>query len=487
MTCILQADLTLLDGRLEQGVVVHVGREGRITKIVRDDRSLGGAAEAIEERPPIDESQPGEFGSPRARRKTRLRNRLLVPGFVNGHSRAFQRLLRGRADLRAAGEPESTFWSWTTGLYRVTEALSPDDVETVSALAFMEMLRAGFTHVVEFQTLHHNPGGAPYDDPAELSARVLAAADFAGIGVTLLRAALQRGGADTPPIREQRRFVDPTPEDYLARLEATKRHVSSDGRRPVRLGLAAASVQGLDDDYLRALARHGEATGMVLHAPVASREALVQQCLDERGCRPMEHLADCGLLSERFTAVHATWLDEAEADLLGGAGGRACLCPSAERSVARGLPDVGALRRAGVELAIGTGSQARIDPFAELLGLDSSERLRATEASDGGAAPHLLAAGAEGGAGAAGLDAGHIAEGRRADLVALDLDDPALAGLATTPDAGEVLVAALVGGGHPRLVRDVWVGGRQVVTDGVMLRWEAAVEAYRKVARRIWA
>ena len=492
MSCILQADLTLIDGHLERGVVVHVGRDGSITKLSQDQRaglSLGASALAL--RPSIDESQPGEFGSPRARRKERLRNRLLIPGFVNAHSHAFQRLLRGRTEFHPAGDPEGGGGSWQDGLRHVLEVLDPDDLEAVSAFTFMEMLRAGFTHVAEFHFLHHDGKGAAYAQPAELSMRVLNAAAHAGIGITLIRAAFQRGGPDTPPTPDQVRLLDADPEDYLRGLEQTVAHAGAPGRRAVQVGLGAYSVRNVDSFYLRSLARASEASGRVLHAHVARDPDEVDRCLAENDQRPLEYLADCGLLSDRFTAIHATCLGEGEADLLGAAGGAACICPTSERNIGRSLPDLSALAEAGVTLAIGSDSQTRIDPFAEIIRLEYGERLRTGRRSvltghDGTVAPKLLEAGALGGAAATGLQLGRIAEGCRADLVALDLDDPALAGVAASPDSEEALLAALVLGGHTHLVRDVWVGGRQVVTDGVMLRWQSALDSYRKVARRVW-
>jgi formimidoylglutamate deiminase len=492
MSCILQADLTLIDGHLERGVVVHVSRDGTIARLTQDQRaglSLGAAALAL--RPPVDESQPGEFGSPRARRKQRLRNRLLVPGFVNAHSHAFQRLLRGRTEFHPAGQPDGGAGSWQDSLRHVLDALGPDDLEAVSAFTFMEMLRAGFTHVAEFHFLHHDRTGAPYAQPAELSMRVLNAAAHAGIGITLVRAGFQHSGPDSPPAPEHRRFVDRDPEDYLRGLEQTVAHAGPAARRPVQVGLGAYNARNVDPHFLRTLARTAEASGRVLHAHVARDPAEVERCLAENDQRPLEYLAECGLLSDRFTAIHATCLGEGEADLLGAAGGAACICPTSERNIGRGLPDLSALAEAGVTLAIGSDSQTRIDPFAEIIRLEYGERLRTGRRSvltahDGTVAPRLLEAGALGGAAATGLKLGQIAEGCQADLVALDLDDPALAGVAASPDSEEALLAALVLGGHTHLVRDVWVGGRQVVTDGVMLRWQSALESYRKVARRVW-
>jgi formimidoylglutamate deiminase len=491
MPCILQADLTLIDGRLKPGVVVHVGRGGRITKVSEDELATGVMATAVP-RPPIDESQPGEFGSPRSRRKVRLRGRILIPGFVNAHSHAFQRLMRGRTEYAVLGQPGTDFWSWRSGMYRVTEQLTPEDLETVSALAYMEMLRAGFTHVCEFHYLHNQVGGGRYADPAELSARMIQAAEFAGIGMTLLRVAYQRGGPDTPPTREQRRFVDADTDTYAKALEATAAHIDDNDRRPQSLGTAVHSVRAVSEPWLRDIARLAERKQMPLHAHVSEQPREIEQCMAETGRRPMEHLSDCGVLSDRFTAVHATHLGPGEAELLGVAGGTACICPTTERNLGDGLPDLQALRAAGVRLAVGTDSQVRIDPFAEIRGLEDGERLRTGKRGqltdhEGLIAPSLFDAGTLGGASTTQHDLGEIREGAYGDLVALEMDDPALAGVAAARGSEDALLAALAVAGHTRLVKDVWVAGRHVVTDGVLLRWQGALEAYNKVAKRIWS
>ncbi|MEE2828735.1 MAG: amidohydrolase family protein, partial [Myxococcota bacterium] len=172
MPTILQADLTYFEGRLQPDIVVHVGRDGLIEQISRDDKgveSVRQEGELDSPVPALDITNPGEFAVPRARRKHRLRGVALLPGFTNAHSHSFQRLLRGRTEHRPEGRTDSNFWTWRDAMYRVSEALTPEDIEAVAAFSFMEMLQAGFTHVVEFHYLHHQLGGRPYDEPAELS------------------------------------------------------------------------------------------------------------------------------------------------------------------------------------------------------------------------------------------------------------------------------------------------------------------------------
>ena len=104
----------------------------------------------------------------------RLQDRLLLPGLVNAHSHAFQRAFRGHVQWKAQGQ--SDFWSWRDAMYRTANALSPEGVEAISALCFLEMAEAGVTEVGEFHCLHHQPDGTPYADPDELALRVIAAA-----------------------------------------------------------------------------------------------------------------------------------------------------------------------------------------------------------------------------------------------------------------------------------------------------------------------
>ena len=487
MPCSLKADYTLINGRLVPDVVVSVGRDGRITEL-RDWTRGGDRARSGGTLP--DRGEVGTF-APVGRRVQRLRGRVLVPGFVNAHSHSFQRLLRGRTEYQPVGVTGDDFWSWRTAMYRAAESLDPEAVEAVAAFAFAEMTRAGFTHVAEFHYLHHQPDGTPYADPLELTRRVLEGADRAGIGITLLRVAYQRGGAEVPLTQEQRRFSDPTPAQYAAALEATEALADPQAQRPVHVGIAAHSVRALDRAYLAALAEL--AGDRLVHAHVAEQPKEIEQCVAEHGIRPVQLLADLGLLNERFTAVHATHLDPTEIRLLGESAITACICPTTERNLGDGLPALREMRQAGVRFAIGSDSHARIDPFAELRALEDGERLRlgrrnvltGGQGMDHGVAEHLFRVGSAGRA--VGLDCGSIEVGQRADLVALSIDDPAVAGVAEGRDGADALLAALILGGGARQVRDVWVGGKHLVEDGVHLRWDAVLSRYRTVAAKLWA
>src|ERR1700682_2556047 len=93
----------------------------------------------------------------------RLKNRALLPGLVNAHSHAFQRVIRGRTEHRTENQRD-TFWTWREMMYSAATRLSPDDIYNASRMAFLEMALAGITAVGEFHYLHHGPDGVVYQD-----------------------------------------------------------------------------------------------------------------------------------------------------------------------------------------------------------------------------------------------------------------------------------------------------------------------------------
>jgi len=462
----LQADHTLIDGHLVSDVVVHIN-DGRIHAVTSANHT--------------------EVNGVPVRR---LPGKLLLPGFVNGHSHAFQRVLRGRTEHAPLGAGDDDFWSWREAMYEAATKLQPAQIEAVTRFAYIEMLRAGFTHVAEFHYLHHQPDGTPYDDPLELTRRVLAAADTAGMGITLLRVAYQRGGPGVEATPRQRRFVDVSPERYAASFEDSMALSNRMAHRPVHVGIAAHSVRALDRNWLRSLRVLAGEKGL-LHAHVSEQPKEIQLCLAEHGLRPIQLLADVGLLGPNFVGVHATHLDPDEISLLGESRAIACICPTTERNLGDGLPPMQPLIEAGVTAAIGSDSHAVIDPFAEMAALENGERLRTGRRNVLIGGPHnevantLLRAGTQGGANACQLDAGAIEAGLRADLVTVDSQSPQLAGLHAGVRGHSSLLAGVALTGNASLVRDVWVGGAQVVENGVHPGWETALSDYDEVMRSL--
>jgi formiminoglutamate deiminase len=350
--------------------------------------------------------------------------------------------MRGKAQRRHASTTDD-FWTWRGQMYRAASALDPDTIHAVSKVAFDELARAGVDTVGEFHYVHHAPDGTPYANRTELAERVVDAALAAGLRISLLRTAYFRGGPGRAPEPGQRRFCDTDVDAVLGDVERLRALYKDNPR--VRVGLAPHSVRAVPPDLLVPLARYAAQHDLPLHMHVSEQAREVEECIAETGKRPAELLADLGVLSSRFVAVHATQLEPHEARLLGEARAFACVCATTERDLGDGLPNLGALREAGVRLCTGIDSHVVTDPFDDLRSLETHERLRTrarvTFVPEGKTpAEQLWYEAAWNGALASGFDG----PGSRIVI------DPSHPTLALVDD--DVLLDGIVFGGHPGLV-----------------------------------
>lgn len=403
---------------------------------------------------------------------TRLPGHLLLPGLVNAHSHAFQRAFRGHVQHREPGAGD--FWTWREAMYRVANALDPNQLEAVSRLAFLEMVLCGITEVGEFHYLHHAPGGQRYADPDELARRVIRAARSVGLRIALLRVAYARGGAGKRLSAEQLRFEAREPGEVLDAV----RRLEADAPDGVRIGLAPHSVRAVPPDWLPELAGFEG----VIHAHVAEQPAEVAASLAETGLSPLEVLGEAGLVTERFSAVHLTFPSAGEVDRLERAGATVVVCPSTELDLGDGFVPLDARTR--LRLALGSDSHAMIDLWHEARtlemhgrGLAGRRHVLTPAGDDRGLAARLLRSATVDGARCLGSAGGRIAVGAPADLVALDLRQVAAVGV--PPLEAAAFLA------RPEWVRQVWVGGEPVVVDGVHAQQQRIVEDALRVIRAV--
>jgi len=413
----------------------------------------------------------------------RLPGKLLLPGLVNAHSHAFQRLLRGRTQGTAPEEARDDFWTWRETMYRAAAELDPEGLAIASRQCFLEMAHAGITTVGEFHYLHHAPDGRPYAEPLELALRVIAAAREVGLRIHLLRVGYARPGFNTLPQPRQRRFYDSDPDRFLGAVAALEERVRPDPL--VTVGAAPHSVRAVPRFWLEAVARSRPPT---VHMHVAEQPREVEACLAEHGRRPVELLDEIGLLDDGFTAVHAVHVAPHEIPLLGRS--KVCACPLTERDLGDGILPADALVNAGATLCIGTDGQSEIDPWSELRALEGHLRLeqgRRLVLPPTGEGPDALARslfeiGTHGGARSLGLDVGRLAPRRPADLCAVDLRHPALLG---APEEG--MLAAVLFSAPASAVTDTWVQGRRVITGRGHPLDETSAHEFTALCRRTFA
>jgi formimidoylglutamate deiminase len=312
---------------------------------------------------------------------------LTLPGFVNVHSHAFQRALRGSA---GGGD----FWAWRDAMLELARGQTPENVRTSYEAVYREMLDSGWTAVGEFHYLGFDEALAAAE-----------AAEAAGIELVLLYAAYGRGGLD--------RFRQSSPADYLRQVETL-------GEKGIRVGLAPHSVRACAREWLDEIGRYAAGTELVLHVHADEQPREIEECVAEHGLRPIELLAETGCLGPRTTVVHATHADDGELDLIADAGARVCLCPTTEANLADGFAPVERLVERGIGICVGSDSNVRIDPLEELREVDGIAR-RQTMRRNLLSAGDLLCFGSDEGAAALGLD--------EWPEVAVDLDHPSLRGI----------------------------------------------------------
>ncbi len=378
----------------------------------------------------------------------------LMGGFVNAHSHAFQRLLRGRIEspVAAGSGTNRDFWTWRKEMYRLMQRLGPDELETVARFAYGEMARAGYTVVREFHYLHHPPGGGTYADVHEMSLRLVAAAADAGLGLELLRVAYLN--VSEP---EQRRFADADVDAAIARTEDLSSRV------PVPVGVAPHSVRAVTPAGIAACASWARQRGASCDVHVAEQPAEVAFTLTSWGRRPVELLDAHGVLGPGTTLIHATHVSDDEVQLLGTANATVCLCPTTEANLGDGVSKTSEFLAATIPLAIGSDSQAEIDPFAELRMLEYNERNRHGRRQVLDPVTLLMAV------------TEPLLPGTRPHCIAIDRSHPSIEGV-EPPDLG----AALVMAGRADCVAGVFDGDQ-------IVRPHVDPEPYRRLVRRLLA
>jgi 5-methylthioadenosine/S-adenosylhomocysteine deaminase len=375
-------------------------------------------------------------------------DRLVVPGFVNGHSHAYQILLRGWAD-------DMPFARWRSdALYRVVAHLTPDDVYWTFVQAFSEMLAAGITTVAEFFYL--NGAGNAHAEAAIRAARAT------GIRLILARTWMDAQYAPDA-VRESTDVAAERTLDLMRRYPE------------VTVCVAPHSLHAASHDMIRAAAAFAREHDCKLHVHVAEAAYEGEQTMANFGATPIELLERLGALTERTVAIHAIYVDETDKERLARSGAGVIHNPMTNQYLGDGTCDVIGLRERGIAVGLGTDADVRPSAIAEMR---AAALLQKIERRDGEALPArdaFLLATSEG-ARALGVTAGTLAPGAPADYVVLDASqfDP------WSPDCN-----ALVYRGEDAWIQAAFVGGRRVYVGEPSAQARRAREETAKIARRL--
>jgi len=390
---------------------------------------------------------------------TRLAGRAVLPGMVNAHSHAFQRVIRGRTEYRSQHTSDS-FWTWREQMYTAANRLGPEEIYAASRLAFREMASTGITAVGEFHYIHHSPDGTPYSDPNLLAHEVIRAARDVGIRIALLRVAYARAGYQAEPNPLQIRFIE-SEETYLKNLDRLLSTIdTTDGMSWA--GIAPHSIRAVPLDYAKSIVAFANERRLPVHMHVAEQPAEVAACIQEYGRSPVALLDTEGLLSERFCAVHAIHVTPKAVDALARSGAGVCACPTTERNLGDGVVPADLYFKSRVPVSLGTDSQIQIDLLEDARELEYHLRLQKIErnvlaAEDGTVARRLFDCATVNGANAIGFNGGTLEPGAPADFFTVDLNDPSIAGA-----SADDLLANIVFSLARTAIRDVVVNGKRL-------------------------
>jgi formimidoylglutamate deiminase len=294
-----------------------------------------------------------------------------LPGFQNSHSHAFQYAMAGLAEKHAPGILDD-FWSWREAMYQCALSMDPNQVEAVATMLYTEMLRFGYTSVAEFHYLHHDKNGSHYHNLAEMGERIIAAANTAGIKLTLIPVFYQQGGFGMDPQPRQRRFISKSRDDYFKLLDSTQQAVKNN--KDVHLGFSVHSLRAVNLEDVKAT-YHESPRDIPFHIHLAEQKKEVIDCLTFCGKRPVEWMLENLPVNDQFHLVHCTHLNDKELKSLASSGAGVVLCPSTEGNLGDGIFRMKDYMIAGGHWSIGTDSHIGLNPLEELRMIDYGQRL----------------------------------------------------------------------------------------------------------------
>jgi formimidoylglutamate deiminase len=400
---------------------------------------------------------------------------VLIPAIPNVHSHAHQRAMAGLGER--AGDTQDSFWTWRKVMYHYLERIQPDNLFHIAAQLYLEMLKAGYSCVGEFQYLHHDLNGQAYDNRAEMSLQCLQAATQVGIGFTALPVLYRYGGfGSAAALDGQKRFLNQA-DGFIEIVKSLQSATTNNANCSV--GIAPHSLRAINRDLLAEVIASLESLAAI-HVHGAEQTKEVDDCLDWCGKRPVEWLFENFDVDQKWCLIHATHINKQETAAMAGSDCVAGLCPTTEANLGDGLFNAREYFAQRGCWAIGSDSHISIDPVEELRWLEYGMRLqtrgRNVLVSDVSAntGRNLLDGALAGGAQACGRNIGSIAEGYRADFVVLDHEHPRLYGRSK-----DDLIDSWIFSGNSNLVRDVYIGGNKVIDHGHHADEDAIAQNYR--------
>ncbi|MDO6589219.1 8-oxoguanine deaminase [Loktanella sp. D2R18] len=389
---------------------------------------------------------------------------IATPGLVNTHHHLYQTLTRA-----VPGAQDALLFGWLQRLYPIWARFGPEEMFVSAQIGLAELALSGCTLTSDHLYLY--PNGSRLDD-------TIAAAQEVGLRFHATRGAMSIGESDggLPP--------DSLVEDENAILQDSIRvidafHDPNPGAM-VRVGVAPCSPFSVSRDLMRDAAILARDKGVMMHTHLAENDEDIAYSLEKFGCRPGQYAEDLGWTGDDVWHAHCVKLDGQEIDLFARSRTGVAHCPCSNCRLGSGIAPVRAMRDAGVNVGLGVDGSASND-IGNLVGEARQTMLlqRVQNGADAMSAREALEIATRGGAQVLGRDdCGQIAVGMRADIALWDAQ--------AVENAGSWDPAALILAG-PQKTRDLFVEGKQVVSDGQMttVNLGATIRRQNDLARKL--
>ena len=323
------------------------------------------------------------------------------------------------------------------------------------------------------------------------------AAEMIRSGITAFCDILEAPFTEDDTLIEQGKLLEKTGLRAVVSLESSERVSAENGRRCLRLNAEASDyfaagegpVQGAicthttfscSDGFIRLAASLARERDALLQFHLSESRYEPDRLRRERGLAPAALYDQLGALRESTIASQCVKVTEEELELLRRTGTRVVHMPVSNCEVGGGIAPVPMMLRAGMEVALGTDGY--INDFFTVMKEAFLIHKANEETTEVMSAPEVFRMATEFGAKAMGLpDCGRLQPGCRADFAVCADAFP-------TPLTAENLMDQLVVHGKSGYVTDVVVGGRTLLSDGVLTMLnESCVHArMRECARSFW-
>uniref|UniRef100_A0A914MGP3 Amidohydrolase-related domain-containing protein n=1 Tax=Meloidogyne incognita TaxID=6306 RepID=A0A914MGP3_MELIC len=353
---IITAKWVWFNGSFQQNVLLKIDKDGKIEDIFKEDHELF----TIEEGKIVD-----------------LGEMALLPGFVNAHSHAFHRELRGLSQI--GNEGADNFWKWRQNMYKLVEDIDYEKLKKICIDTFSEMLSVGITTVGEFHYVHHS-NKASSDGFFDLDMAVIEAACEVGIRLVLIETLYMRAGFSQSEINpEQWRFSSATVEQFIERVEDLREKLKNNDL--VTLALAVHSLRAVPIPEAIKLYKYARQNNLPLHLHLEEQPAELDDCrLVNEGKDPAEvllqNILENGETEEidnsLITAVHCTHTKRSNLDEFVKRKINVCICPCTEGYLGDGIPNLSEFDN----ICLGTDCNNRIAMFEEMRWLAFCQNMR---------------------------------------------------------------------------------------------------------------